>query len=125
VECLNNSVFEADHTVVKVSIFENDFIIFNFQQMWLERTFMTTLYSFPGILCWFPVNNTDTVIEKLRFYLILPKFSRLLQFVGLKNINSVCKHLVQDLTHFGVLFARKQTLNTRFDTCTLWQKTNI
>ncbi|XP_056005673.1 dedicator of cytokinesis protein 1-like isoform X3 [Ostrea edulis] len=29
-------------------------------QMWLERTFLTTLYSFPGILCWFPVNNTDT-----------------------------------------------------------------
>nr|XP_022344054.1 dedicator of cytokinesis protein 1-like isoform X2 [Crassostrea virginica] len=29
-------------------------------QMWLERTYLTTLYSFPGILCWFPVNHTDT-----------------------------------------------------------------
>eukprot|EP00105_Crassostrea_gigas_P042991 XP_019927139.1 PREDICTED: dedicator of cytokinesis protein 1 isoform X1 [Crassostrea gigas] len=28
-------------------------------QMWLERTYLTTLYSFPGILCWFPVNHTD------------------------------------------------------------------
>ena len=34
---------------------------FALQQMWLERTYLTTLYSFPGILCWFPVNHTDTV----------------------------------------------------------------
>ncbi|XP_062566377.1 dedicator of cytokinesis protein 1-like isoform X2 [Saccostrea cucullata] len=29
-------------------------------RMWLERTYLTTLYSFPGILCWFPVNHTET-----------------------------------------------------------------
>ncbi|XP_052098499.1 dedicator of cytokinesis protein 1-like isoform X2 [Mytilus californianus] len=28
--------------------------------LWLERTFLTTTYEFPGILCWFPVIHVTT-----------------------------------------------------------------
>lgn len=31
-----------------------------FATLWLERTVMTTTYSLPGILRWFPVNGIET-----------------------------------------------------------------
>ncbi|KAK3095553.1 hypothetical protein FSP39_016043 [Pinctada imbricata] len=30
-------------------------------KMWLERTYLTTLYPLPGILCWFPVTQVEVI----------------------------------------------------------------